>query len=58
MDWRDIDKTIDKIRSVTADEVKAVARKYFGDDTLTVATLDPQPIDESAAEKKPVVHHH
>ena len=58
MDWRDIDKITDKIRSVTADEVQAVAKKYFGDDTLTVATLDPQPIDENEAAKKPVVHHH
>ncbi|MFY9328769.1 MAG: pitrilysin family protein [Georgfuchsia sp.] len=58
MNWRDIDKMQDKVRSVTADEVQAVAKKYFGDDTLTVATLDPQPIDENAAAKKPVVHHH
>jgi len=58
MSWRDVDKMLDKIRSVTADEVQAVAKKYFGDDTLTVATLDPQPIDENAAAKKPAVHHH
>ena len=58
MSWRDTDKMLDKIRSVTTEEVQAVARKYFGDDTLTVATLDPQPIDENAAAKKPVVHHH
>ncbi len=58
MDWRDTDRILDKIRSVTPDEVQAVARKYFGDDTLTVATLDPQPIDETAAPKKPAIHHH
>jgi len=29
---------------VTAAEVQAVARKYFGDDGLTVAYLDPQPL--------------
>ena len=58
MSWRDTDKMLDKIRMVTADEVQAVARKYFGDDTLTVATLDPQPIDENATAKKPVVHRH
>lgn len=43
--WRDIDKLLEKIRSVTAEEVRAVAQKYFGDDTLTVAVLDPQPLD-------------
>jgi zinc protease len=57
MDWRDIDKMLDRIRSVTADEVQAVAKKYFGDDTLTIATLDPQPIDPDAEAKKPAVHH-
>jgi zinc protease len=45
--WQDIDKTLEKIRSVTADEVQAVAKKYFKDDTLTVAVLDPQPLDSA-----------
>ncbi len=51
--WRDIDKMQDKLRSVTAEEVQAVARKYFNDDTLTVAVLDPQPLDSAAAKSKP-----
>ncbi len=54
VNWRDIDKLLDKIRSVTAEEVQAVAKKYFGDDTLTVAVLDPQPID-ATAKKKPAI---
>jgi zinc protease len=45
VNWRDIDKTLEKIRSVTAEEVQAVAKKYFNDDQLTVAVLDPQPLD-------------
>jgi zinc protease len=49
--WRDLDKLIEKIRSVTAAEVQAVAKRYFGDDTLTVAVLDPQPIDKTAKSK-------
>lgn len=49
--WRDIDTLLDKIRSVTADEVKAVAKKYFDDARLTVAVLDPQPLPEGAAQK-------
>lgn len=49
--WRDIDKLLDKIRSVTAEEVQAVAKKYFGDDTLTVAVLDPQPLDTTPKRK-------
>lgn len=55
--WRDIDKLLDKIRSVTAEEVRAVARKYFVDDTLTVAVLDPQPLD-AAKPRKPTAARH
>ncbi len=50
--WRDVDKVVEKLRTVTADEVRAVAQKYFKDDTLTVAVLDPQPVDQ-AKPKKP-----
>lgn len=46
--WQDTDRMLDKLRTVTAEEVQAVARKYFGDDTLTVAVLDPQPLDPNA----------
>ncbi|MFN6962021.1 MAG: M16 family metallopeptidase [Rhodocyclaceae bacterium] len=45
LSWRDIDKFVERIRSVAAEEVQAVAKKYFGDDTLTVAVLDPQPLE-------------
>ena len=37
-----------RLRSVTAAQVQAVAKKYFGDDQLTVATLVPQPRDPAA----------
>ncbi len=50
--WRDIDRMLDKIRSVTADEVQAAARKYFNDDTLTIAVLDPQPLPEATAPRQ------
>ena len=38
---------VQRLRGVTADQVKAVAARYFGDDQLTVATLRPQPPDPS-----------
>ena len=41
---KQIDRALEKIRAVTADQVRAVAAKYFGDDTLTVATLTPLPL--------------
>ncbi len=43
---RDADRILEKIRSVTVDEVRAVAGKWFGDDQLTVATLLPQPLGD------------
>jgi zinc protease len=55
--WDRLDRILEKIRGVTADEVRAVAKKYFNDDALTVAVLDPQPIDKEAP-KAPFVHHH
>ena len=39
---------IAKLRQVTAEQVKSVAQRYFGDDQLTVAILRPQPVDKSA----------
>ena len=37
------------LRTITAEEVQAVAAKYFGDDQLTIATLLPQPLDAPRA---------
>jgi zinc protease len=54
--WRDIDKILDRIRNVTTEEVQEVARKYFQDERLTIAVLDPQPLAEAAA--KPAQPHH
>ena len=57
--WRDYDKLLEKIKSVTPEEVQAVAKKYFNDDTLTVAVLDPQPVDEAVPKKAAAaVRHH
>ncbi len=38
---------IERLRGVTADQVKRVASQYFGDDQLTVAQLLPQPPDKT-----------
>ena len=40
-------QVIAALRTVTAQQVQAVAARYFGDDALTVATLVPQPIDKN-----------
>jgi zinc protease len=56
--WRDYDKLLDKLRSVTTEEVQAVAKKYFTDDTLSVATLDPLPLDQAKPRKSAVAVRH
>lgn len=50
--WRDIDVLLEKLKSVSSEEVQAVAKKYFSDDTLSIAVLDPQPL-ENDKHKKP-----
>ena len=37
-----------KLQAVTVEQVRAVARKYFADDNLTVVTLRPQPLAAGA----------
>jgi zinc protease len=58
INWRKLDRILEQIRSVTAEEVQAVAGKYFGDDALTVAVLDPQPLSEKTARAKPAALRH
>ena len=41
------ERLIARLRTVTSEQVRQVAKKYFGDDQLTVAILRPQPIDKS-----------
>jgi zinc protease len=45
---------IDKLRQVTADQVQAVARRYLTDERLSLARLDPQPIE--ASQTRPVAN--
>jgi zinc protease len=47
LDWRVADSYVERIRAVTAEQVQAVARKYLIPDRLTVAVLEPLPIDPS-----------
>lgn len=44
--WQKKQEYLDAIRAVTAEQVQQVAQKYFRDESLTVAVLEPQPIQE------------
>ncbi|MEO7241405.1 MAG: pitrilysin family protein [Variovorax sp.] len=44
-------RVVARLTKVTAEEVQAVAGKYFGDDQLTVATLRPLPPDPNQRQR-------
>jgi len=46
---RDADIMLERLQTVTAEQVKDVAKKYMIDDSLTVAVLDPQPLMETSS---------
>ncbi len=48
------EQLIAQLRGVTAEQVQAVAQRYFGDDALTVAHLLPQPVDKTRKPRLPL----
>lgn len=49
--WHLLKEYPERLKAVTSEQIQAVAKKYLVEDNMTVATLDPQPIDPNA---KPV----
>jgi zinc protease len=47
------ERLIQRLKAVTAEQVKSVAGKYFGDDQLTVGVLRPQPVDPNRKPRTP-----
>ena len=58
--WRYLDEILFNIQAVTSADIQRVVEKYFIDDALTVATLEPQPIKEknAAAQRAPAGMRH
>ena len=54
----DIDRVLERIKQVTAEQVRAVAKQYFVDDGLTVVVLDPQPLDQAKPRPAPAGMRH
>jgi zinc protease len=44
-----------RLREVTADQVKSVAARYFGDEKLSVGILRPLPVDPNRKPRAPSV---
>ncbi len=53
-DWRLTEEHADRLRAVTAKQIMMVAKKYFLPENMTVAVLDPQPIEKEKKKDKPV----
>lgn len=53
LSYRDIDTLVRKLQEVSADQVREVTRKYLVDDRLTVAVLDPQPLERKQPAQPP-----
>lgn len=53
LSFRDIDTILEKLKAVTAEQIRDVTKKYFNDDSLTVAVLDPQPLEKKLPAKAP-----
>ena len=52
-----VDDYIRNIKKVTSKDIQGVIKKYFHDDTLTIVTLDPQPLDKNKIPKgRPHAH--
>ena len=45
LSWKLVDEYVERVQAVTAEQVQAVAKKYFIDNRLTVAVLEPLPMD-------------
>ena len=53
LSYRDEKLFIEKLQQVTAEQMRDVARRYLLDDGLTVAYLDPQPLNAAPARAAP-----
>jgi len=51
LNYKQLDEYVNRIRSVTPEQVQAVAKKYLIEEGLTVAILDPANAKPAAAEK-------
>ena len=58
LSFRDADRILEQVRTVTADEVRAAARRYLVEDALTVGALEPQPLDPARPRTRPGTGRH
>ncbi|MDM8547437.1 pitrilysin family protein [Candidatus Venteria ishoeyi] len=47
LDWRLAEQYIEQVTAITPAQLQSVAKKYFNDERLTVAVLEPQALDKT-----------
>jgi zinc protease len=58
LSFRDADRIAERFRAITLEQVRAAAARYLVDDGLTVAVLDPQPLNPRTAAAAPPAAKH
>ena len=58
LDWRLAKQEVARLKAVTPEQVQQVAQRYLIDDNLTVAVLDPLPIDNQPRPRVPAGGRH
>ena len=53
LSWQLADEYVDRVKNITPGQVRAVARKYLQDDKLTIANLQPLPIESDGKKAVP-----
>ena len=53
--WQLVDDYVQRLSAVTPEQVRAVAAKYLVPEVRTVARLDPQPLDDTDAQRSAAV---
>ncbi|MGB1799824.1 MAG: M16 family metallopeptidase, partial [Gammaproteobacteria bacterium] len=53
LSWTLADKYVERVNSITAEQVMQVAKKFLVDDRLTVAELEPLPLDSAPKRRLP-----
>ncbi len=56
--WNKLDDYVRRVQAVTPEQVREVARNYLTDDRLTVATLEPLPLDDRRPNPPPAALDH
>ena len=56
LDWREAGRYVERINAITPEQVRQVAREFLHDERLTVAVLDPLPLNTQSAATREVNH--